>query len=290
MKPTLFYKYTTSSTAERILRNGRLRWSSPTVFNDLAEFQRMPRFEPTLNESYKLLHQILIDAASGRESIDLTRLTPAMHGVLNIITEKLRRGVSEVELLKLLINFEQPNADVNLEHILLEHFEALKPKAARLLCLTSTYHNEVMWGTYADNHYGCVLGFKAALDDSPFHEAKPIIYSDKPAIVGSGLDLLLYGNSQEFRQKTTEAVFYTKKLVWSYEQEWRLITWRYQEANSTHGDYIFYPEELDSVTFGARATPDFIKSIRAMSQNKYPETEIFKIIHHQGEMSRVHIS
>lgn len=290
MKPTTFYKYTTQSTAEVVLRSGRLRWSSPTVFNDLTEFQRMPRFEPTMSESHQLLPQVLIDTANGRISIDLTRLTPRNHMALRIITEALRKGTSEAELLHRLSRPERVDADEIVEQGLRDHFEALGPKAARVLCLTSTFHNEVMWGTYTDNHYGCVLGFKAALNDSPFHEAKPITYSDKPAIAGSGLDFLLYGDSQELRRKTAEAVFYTKKSAWSHEQEWRLITWRYKEAEITHGDYIFLPEELESVTFGARANPEFIESICSISQYQYPEVALFQMNQHQGKMSRVPIA
>jgi hypothetical protein len=45
------FKYTTFDTAILILRTGRLRWSSPLLFNDLSELRGMPRFEPSLDES-----------------------------------------------------------------------------------------------------------------------------------------------------------------------------------------------------------------------------------------------
>ena len=48
--PEPLFKYTTFDTAILILRTGRLRWSSPLLFNDLSEFQRIPRFEPSLDE------------------------------------------------------------------------------------------------------------------------------------------------------------------------------------------------------------------------------------------------
>jgi hypothetical protein len=290
MKPTVFYKYTTRSTAELILRNGRLRWSSPTVFNDLAEFQRMPRFEPTVSESYPLLPQALIDAASKKRPIDQSRLTPKNKEVLRIFQEAIFRGTSEAELLNLVGGVAQSHADETIEQGLRDYFEALGPKAARVLCLTSTFHNEVMWGTYAESHYGCVLGFKAALVDSPFHDTKAINYSDTPAIVGSGLDFLLYGDSQELRQRTIEAVLYTKKSEWSYEQEWRLITWRHLETEATHGDYIFYPEELESITFGARTDTEFVESICTVAKNQYPTTDLYRMTHHLGDMSRVQIA
>jgi len=49
--PESLSKYTTFDTAILILPMGRLRWSSLLLFNDLSEFQRMPRFETSLDES-----------------------------------------------------------------------------------------------------------------------------------------------------------------------------------------------------------------------------------------------
>lgn len=290
MKAPVLYKYTTPTTAKIILNSGRLRWSCPTVFNDLAEFQRMPRFKPTVSESHRLLPQALINAARGTLMLDMARLAPIVKRMLDQVTRALRSGVAESQLLGLLSDFERPDADEIIEQQLRDHFGSLESKGTRVLCLTSTFDNDVMWGTYADNHYGCVLGFTAALTDSPFHQVKPITYQEEPPIVGSGLDFLLYGDSPELRRKTIEAVCYTKKTVWSYEQEWRLITSRPRESEATHGDYIFYREELESVTFGARATPDFIESVHTITTRQFPAVALFRMIHRNGELHRVPVA
>ncbi|WP_397473503.1 DUF2971 domain-containing protein [Pusillimonas sp.] len=159
-------------------------------------------------------------------------------------------------------------------------------KAARVLCLTGDFDNEVMWGTYADNHQGYVLGFTAASVDSPFHEARPVAYSVDAPIVGSGLDFLLYGDSPELRKRTVEAVCYTKKQSWSYELEWRLITWRHGEVDALYGDYIFHPEELMSATFGVRAKHELIQSVRTIAQKQYPDLAFYRMTHHNGELRR----
>lgn len=244
VKPTIFYKYTTAFTAEIILNSSRLRWSSPILFNDLAEFQRMPRFEPSLNEAHRLLPKALIGAANGTQSLDEARLGPVIRLALTHIKEELRRGKAEAELLRDFSKLERSDADDLIEQQLRDHFEALDAKTARVLCVTSTFDNHVMWGTYAENHSGCVFGFKAGVADSPFHEARSVTYTAEPPIAGSGLDFLLYGDSQELRRRTNEAVFYSKKAAWSYEQEWRLITWRPGEAKTTYGDYFFALKSL----------------------------------------------
>ncbi len=286
MKPTVLYKYATPNTAEIILENGRLRWSNPSVFNDLNELQRIPCFEPTVCESYQNLLKTLLDAACGRLALDANRLTPRTRKILDQVIQGLQVGKSESELLGVLCDFKPSDADQIIDKGLREYFALLAKKGPRILCLTSTYNNEVMWGTYAENHHGVVLGFTAALPDSPFHEVKQVTYSDRP-IAGSGLDFLLYGDTPELRRRTIEAVCYSKKLAWSYEQEWRLITWRSQESHSDHGDYIFYPAELESVTFGVRAKPEVVKTMCKTIHKKYPSTTIFQMLHQQGSLNRV---
>jgi hypothetical protein len=247
----------------------------------------MPRFEPTVSEAHKLLSETLIAAASGRLSLDAACLAPTIKIALDLITQALQKGVPEAELHHLFKEFVDPEVDEVIEQRLRDHFSSLNPNVARVLCLTSSFNNDVMWGTYAESHYGCVLGFTAAALDSPFHEAKPVAYTDRPAIAGSGLDFFLYGDSSELRKNTLKAVCYTKNLVWSYEQEWRLITWRPLEVAVTHGDYIFYPEELESVTFGARARPEFIKSICEITSRHYPHLTLFQMNHRRGELCRI---
>lgn len=286
VKPTIFYKYTTASTAESILKNSRLRWSSPNLFNDLAEFQRIPRFVPSVNEAYRLLPKVLIDAANGTRSLHEARLLRVPRQLLARIKERLGQGETEAELVRDFNKLEWPDADHSIERQLRDHFEALDKKTARVLCLTSKFDNDVMWGTYTKSHSGCVFGFKAAAKDSPFHEARPVAYTDEP-IAGSGLDFLLYGNSLELRRKTIEAVFYSKKTVWSYEQEWRLITWRKEEAEASHGDYRFFPEELASITFGARATSADIDGLCEIARVNFPNTALYQITHNNGDLKRM---
>lgn len=40
---------------------------------------------------------------------------------------------------------------------------------------------------------------------------------------------LLYGDSPDLPARTMSAVCFSKKLNWSYEQEWRALTWRREE-------------------------------------------------------------
>jgi hypothetical protein len=272
------------------LRNGKLRWSSPTLFNDLAEFQRMPRFEPSLSDSYGFLPQVLIDAALGTAALDTTRLGKPMQVLLAMVQMLLSTGTEKSKILELLAH-EDCDADSKVDQRLREHFEGLRLSQARVLCLTPKFDNEVMWGTYADNHCGYVLGFTHIPDlSTPLTEARQIAYSDQPPVVGSGLDFLLYGDTPELRRRTMDAVCFSKKLSWSYEQEWRVLTWRPEESDSAFGDYKFYPKELESVTFGARATPQSIEGIVDIIGERYPHVVTYRMESDRGNLKRVQVA
>lgn len=74
--PSVFYKYASAETAALVLEHGRIRWSSPSVFNDLSEFQRMPRFVPTIAESLLSLPGYLSSAIVGEVVLDIGCLAP----------------------------------------------------------------------------------------------------------------------------------------------------------------------------------------------------------------------
>ena len=160
-----------------------------------------------------------------------------------------------------------------------------------MLCVTTEYDNDAMWANYAENHTGCVLGFKHIEElSTPLLVAQPVKYSEERPIVGSGLDFLLYGDSSELGRRTLEAVCFTKKIGWSYESEWRVLTWRPNEHDLKHGDYRFYPEELESITLGARTSPATEAKVRQLMLAKYPSAILYRVALKNGETVRTKVS
>lgn len=285
-RPSVFYKYTSSSTALLVLDNSRLRWSSPLLFNDVAEFQRMPCFDPTVAYAHKLLPEVIAGAVFDGAMLNETRLSPRMKVLLHLVKGLAATGLKRKDLLEVLAS-EVPDTDDRIEAGLREHFEALDLSKARVLCVTTEYNSDAMWGNYAEAHAGFVLGFKHIEKRStPLLEAQPVAYSEERPVVGSGLDFLLYGDTSELRARTHRAVCYTKKRAWSYEQEWRALTWRPNEHDKQHGDYLFYPEELESVTLGARASESTEAKVREVLSAKYPSAILYRMKVRSGELTR----
>lgn len=285
--PEPLYKYTTYSTATVILSSGRLRWSSPLLFNDLAEFQRMPRFEPTLDQSLMDFPRVLVEIALGERHVEETKLNGASSIILVMVRALIDSGMGRDDVIKELIQ-KSRGADKKMIMELRATFESFGLSTARVFCLSTEFDNDVMWAHYAENHKGLVFGFRHLPNfDTPFLAAQSVKYSKEPPFIGSGLDFLLYGNTPELRKKTLNAVCFTKSSKWQYENEWRVVTWGPEEVGKDYGDYKFYPEELESVCFGARFDDKRVEKIRSLVLSRYPRTNLYRMVVESGESRRV---
>lgn len=88
----------------------------------------------------------------------------------------------------------------------------------RILCLSKNNDNILMWGHYAYNHKGFVIGFDR--NYRFFKGAFKVYYSDSIPKLGDGIlyDFLIQKNEtlEELRK-----IFLTKSKLWEYENEYR---------------------------------------------------------------------
>ncbi|MBC7750740.1 MAG: DUF2971 domain-containing protein [Candidatus Saccharibacteria bacterium] len=284
--PEIFYKYLSPDTAKIVLESSRLRWSSPLSFNDPAEFQRMPRFEPTVVTATKSWIELLIGAARGKLNINKSLLSQQSSMLLVLIRELLNKNISESEIINALTS-QIGESDKHIAEGLRDFFNLDFMSSARIICVTTDFSNDAMWAHYANNHKGCVLGFKHIEDlSTPFLAAKKVNYSEHPPIVGSGIDFLLYGHNKELLDATINAVCYTKKSSWQYEQEWRAVTWRQDENDAQFKDYFFYSEELESITLGCKATPETEAIATHHIKSNYKNCKLYRLTSKSGETKR----
>ena len=285
--PEPLYKYTTYDTAAVILSSGQLRWASPLLFNDLAEFQRMPRFKPTLDQSLTDFHRVIVEIALGERDVEEAKLSGESSIILVMVRALIDSGMGRDDIIKELMQ-KSRGADKKMTMTLRATFESFGLSTARVFCLSTEFDNDVMWAHYAENHEGLVFGFRHLPNlDTPFLAAQSVKYSSEPPVIGSGLDVLLYGNTPELEKKTLNAVCFTKSSKWKYENEWRVVTWRPEEVGKDYGDYKFYPEELESVCFGARFDDKREEKIRSLVLSRYPRTNLYRMVVESGELRRV---
>jgi hypothetical protein len=290
MPPEFLYKYTTASTAEMILRTSRLRWSSPSIFNDFAEFQRMPLFNPPTEEALPIFLKKIIDISFSGNFENTAQFSDLTKLLLSLVSVISKTGMSRNDVFEEL-NANPPYDQEHISKVLREHTQQEKYiSTARICCLTNSYNNDVMWAHYAQNHTGCVLGFRHIEElDTPFRVAKPVIYSHGSPEVYDGVDFLLYGNTKELQKKIFEGICYSKDKKWSYEEEWRVVTWRKNEEHDQYSDFLFNPEELESITFGLNIKESDENSLKELVGNKFDNCEMYKMFNEYGELKRIKI-
>lgn len=281
--PPVLFKYVTASTALRVLEDRRLRWSDPTVFNDVLEFQRSIKFKPSVKTAMRLRAKALVNAALGTESLCEEKLLDK-GSALEGIRELLRRGEPPDELVTLLIHPEK-QPDHRVSETVKSIYAMLLAHRPRVLCFSELWSNDAMWAHYAGNFTGFVLGFR-----QPFHSngdswtCERVRYSDGPIYLGSGLDFLLYGTAG---LKVTEALLYIKSRAWSYEREWRAITFHPNAVGKLYGDYEFNAEDLESIVLGPRATAEDIRAVVDIISRDYDSCQVFALHHIQTKPYRI---
>lgn len=246
----------------------------------------MPRFEPSVAEAYRLLPKTIVTYIFDGGALDEERLSRPTRMLLALVKLLTDQGVTKRELLEKLSAL-QAGADDKIEATLKQYFDGTNLRCARVLCVTTNCENDAMWGNYGESHAGCVLGFRHIERlSTPLLEARQVIYSEARPVVGSGLDFLLYGNCRELEERTLNAVCFTKKSTWSYEEEWRAVTWRPEEVNKHYADYRFYPDELESVTLGARTSSATEIKVRELLAKNYPTTSLYRMNISKGDLVR----
>ncbi len=287
--PEFLYKYMTADTAKIVLETGRLRWTSPCQFNDVNELQKMPLLKPTFNEGWELYSKKLVGIIYRDNVINFTIYATLTQLILKAILQYQVLGYSEDKVLGVVeneIHLLKKDIGESLRAITEENNDG----SLRFYCLSEDKNNNTMWGYYGEGHLGCMFEFGYLEELSkPFHEAEKVSYSNESVVVGSALDILLYGPSAEVKKNTRLAIYFHKGNEWANEKEWRVITKRPNPNNETHTDFKFDPEELTSITFGSRILEAKKNEIMNVIRVKYSHCKIFRMNVVNGISERVEV-
>lgn len=287
--PEFLYKYMTADTAKIVLETGRLRWQSPCQFNDVNELQKMPLLEPSFNDGWKLYSKKLVEMIYHDDVINFTIYAPWTQIILTEILQYKVLGYCEDRTLGLVEN-KIPSLKNDIEQVLRTSTEVNNDGSLRFYCLSEDENNNTMWGYYGEGHLGCMFEFGHIEElSTPFHEAEKVSYSNEPVVVGSALDILLYGPSAELKKNTRLAIYFHKTNEWANEKEWRVMVKRPNPNDEMYTDFKFYPKELTSITFGARILDVKKLEIMDVIRDQYPHCKIFQMSVINGTSQRVEV-
>ena len=246
-----FYKYTSASTAIRILTNRTLRLSSPLLFNDPFDIPRVLKLAFTSEELNQGIIKELFRLANDQAYSIGTNLNPKLRIFLEWARSIGKQQLHELEnsaidkLKPVIIEASQPFIDLQKQWV------DMLPNT-RILCITEENNNPVMWSSYSDCYRGVVLELECLdIYDSILLLSRPVNYTDDFPTIGK-LDYWIrkmtgqveYDYKQMFAD--LEA---TKKLKWQYEKEWRVISYD-KQGNALYSDYGMHPRTFSSIYLG----------------------------------------
>jgi Protein of unknown function (DUF2971) len=271
-----FYKYMPAETALKVLMFKTLRWSSPSRFNDPFDVPRTIAHgfnsDDVMRAGADLLNTYLDNPPEDLNDFDETLasvLTIAKEGLPSELREKLRSAVAGM-----VVELASDGAGLQ---ALRDHWAALVP-TMRILCLTESPNHVAMWHHYADCYRGIVLGFSCnEATDSALLVAEPIQYLDaKPDVyTDHGLAKILCLRTDAAARETIRLATLTKSDDWSYEKEWRIVSYANDGDLSDYSDWSFDRSDLSHIYLGPLISDSDLQKVTALAK-QYPNAVVFR--------------
>ncbi len=228
--PPILYQYCCIEKVEKILETTAFRLSSPQSFNDPfdAHFRVLLPNEENLCGRFNQ----------------------------NIFPSNARKKkLKKVQQIRKHVGGEIPYEIVHKDLI----------RKFGISCFSETKKSILMWGHYADSHRGVCLGFNGpglrenfSASISEMQQLKTIKMLRK---VGYVNELPIFKLASE--KEDCANVFWEKSSIWSYEKEWRTISYL---GGDMDGKLQNFPKEiLAEIIFGVNTKQEDIERIRTIA-------------------------
>jgi len=249
------FKYVTSETAKTVLSTKKLRWSSPSRFNDPFDVQ----FDLHIDEFDErriaaMVMEELWSVYSGRQALNPdTQLGRMFARFLS------NSGLSRAALFETKGLYEAIVAGIGNLKALVPDFQTFQRsvfKDTKLLCLSEACDNILMWSHYSGEHTGVVMAFAPpSQHESVFTLAKPVSYSKAMPRLMETDDVIRFfcGQWKMDGEAIMRSSIFVKAIDWSYEKEWR-IWLPNTDAAVQFVDMPFDSVELESIYLGCRTS------------------------------------
>jgi hypothetical protein len=267
-----------ADTAMAVLNNSSLRWKEPAQFNDPFDHQVSYIFpyteEEMAEELSKEIEGLVFERdATFEEETSVSAIVRMLKDARDTIPKEdmlktLKEGAAESAQ-----NLKEYQDNINgLLNTVLNN--------SRVLCVTESNDNVVMWSHYSDEHRGCCLKLHCIDElDNTLLLAKPVQYVTNfpvfPAL------------SENIKQMTGEKLLDMSKLFydvpyfkhehWGYENEWRVHV-PHKEPSNTNG-YNDWREDVrifGALYLGCRICPKEAAKLMHLVESKYPHMEVYQ--------------
>lgn len=276
--PEILYRYHKASDWNHIFEKRTLRFSRLSKFNDPFEGK------PSTNLVYNTSEKAGIGYRQFEERLLAQRgmsLYPSAPGISNFLLNQASFAVLSGNVAK-----------KNERYLRKGFHNILTNKNYGALCLTENITNILMWAHYAEAHRGFIIGFnvenifsdleglKKDLSEINYVEKRPSLSMD---------DIIDNGDTEE-RLEFFKKCFFTKSVLWEYEQEWRLLISFLRNDGSNVDELIpLSPLSVAYVIFRMEMSEDTIKEKcrNVRSTEEYSHVKLKRAIMHDTDYAVV---
>ena len=276
-QPTSLVKFANAESALRILSESSLRWSAPSAFKDPFELNH----KSSLSFDSKVL---LLACVKSTLALIFSRDYPPGNSPLLKAVKRWRaeeRFDSEDEatgvlsdLLSSMVKHREP------EILQIMHDWKNYSSHLRILCLSETHDDALMWERFGDNHTGVAIRL-ATGEDTSLENPMQVNYSEKKPEISSlkeQMDILMNQSSMQVQQSFQDK-FLTKSRAVSREKEWRVLKTTSDLPADEHQwveDIGFPRSEVKAVYFGASIETNKKLELNTLLRSKFPKAKLFQ--------------
>ncbi|OGA31307.1 MAG: hypothetical protein A3G80_11540 [Betaproteobacteria bacterium RIFCSPLOWO2_12_FULL_62_13b] len=276
-----FFKYTSASTALKILEASTVRYSSPLLFNDPFDVQSGLHFDFDIQSlPDKILERIEHFVASDTKPT-LPQDDPWGHAVALMWEKKATHGFPRERVRTML----RPALEWLRDQIALVQsqyqkawWEDFLPRL-RVFSVAEAKDTLLMWSHYAESHTGVVFSFRVLPEeDNLLCVAKPVVYCKAPPSLFTEAEWLddIFGVNRLDSSALHFRYAYVKSEVWAYEREWRVWDLLPRRQTVLHSDYRLRDREVEAVYLGCKISAEHKDTLMSLVATKYPEEKLFQ--------------
>lgn len=270
-----FFKYVTIETAKITLVNKTLRWSSPLLFDDPYDVTRELAAGIKPSEIQQCVIDTLVELVKKSEE-EPPELNPLARQLFDLFKIAKRNN----QLDKVIIELRESKEELAAYSPALGELRVMWQQwlpTFRILCLSARNDIALMWSKYAENYKGVVLEFACSEQfKTPQLIAKPVLYEDRPSLLDkAGWGKLLTRRQSDGIQYLFNESCHTKSLDWSYQEEWRVVSFRGPGEIGKYSDYKYYPQTLSAIYFGSEISLPDREALSSLLKDELSHVMVF---------------
>lgn len=266
------YKYYSIESGLKTLSEGKIKWSSPLIFNDPFDNQCDFIIEGTKDDYVTCMVNNLKAHISEESEFKLAFSDSIVNQQLAILKSLPKNVAFKFIDLAGKSTLYKDDEIFKYKDLFNATIKQCFLRNSSIFCLSENNDNILMWSHYAENHTGIVVNFKDYPPaDSPIKLAKKVVYSEN--LPTFRIEDLAYKNIS--KEDIYNAFTLTKAKCWEYEQEWRITT--FMRKNGSLCEIIpFEKKEVQGIYLGCNISQVNAQKVVSLVKNEYPWAKIYQ--------------